>query len=139
MTFATVLAAFLLGTTAGQTPNTNPKSTTVTHDGCIVASPHARNTFTLDDNGQTYVLKGVDVRDLVGKRVQVVGAASKRLRIVGGLYPSPNVAGQGSGIDPTKAAIASQSGPTSQSARPTVEFDVKSVRVLAGTCAENAK
>jgi predicted lipoprotein len=128
MILAATLAAVLLGTTAAQAPNTNdnPKSTTVTHDGCVVASPRARNTFTLDDDGQTYVLKGLDVRDLVGKRVQV-----------GGLYPSPNVAGQGSAIDPAKAGIASQGGPTSQSARPTVEFEVKSVRVLPGTCAEN--
>ena len=135
------LAAFLIGTTAAQAsnPSANPKPTTVTHDGCIVASPTIKNAFTLDDEGQTYVLKGLDVRDLVGQRVEVIGAASKRLRIVGGLYPSPNVAAQAGGMDPTKAAMAAQSGPTSQSARPAVEFNVKSVRVLPGTCPEGAK
>jgi hypothetical protein len=92
MTFAAALAAILIGATAAPAPqgNANPKPTTVTHDGCIVASPTMKNAFTLDDEGQTYVLKGLDMRDLVGKRVQVIGAASKRLRIVGGLYPSPN-------------------------------------------------
>jgi hypothetical protein len=141
MIFALTLAAALIGATAAQkTPATaNPKPSTVSHDGCIVASPTMKNAFTLDDEGQTYVLKGLDMRDLVGKRVQVIGAASKRLRIVGGLYPSPNVAAQAGGMDPTKAAMASQSGPTSQSARPAVEFNVKSVRVLAGTCPENEK
>jgi len=141
MTFISILAAVLLGTTAAQTTPAaaNPKPSTVSHDGCIVASPTMKNAFTLDDEGQTYVLKGLDMRDLVGKRVQVIGAASKRLRIVGGLYPSANVAGQAGAMDPTKAAMAAQSGPTSQSARPAVEFNVKSVRVLSGTCPENAK
>ena len=141
MTVAITLAALLISTPAAQTTpsSANPKPSTVTHDGCIVASQTVKNTFTLDEEGQTYLLKGLDVRDLVGKRVQVVGAASKRLRVVGGLYPSPNVAAQAGGIDPTKAAIASQSGPTSQSARPAVEFTVKSVRVLSGSCEENVK
>jgi hypothetical protein len=141
MTVAAALAALLIGATAAQAPqsNANPKPSTVAHDGCIVASPTMKNAFTLDDEGQTYVLKGLDMHDLVGKRVQVIGAAAKRLRIVGGLYPSPNVAAQAGGMDPTKAAMAAQSGPTSQSARPAVEFNVKSVRVLSGTCPENEK
>lgn len=133
------LAAVLLGTTALQATPQNAKPSTVTHDGCIVASPTIKNAFTLDEEGQTYVLKGVDVRDFVGKRVQVIGSAPRRFTIVGGLYPSPNVAAQAGGIDPTKVAIASHSGPTSQSARPTVEFTVKSVRLLSETCAENEK
>ena len=128
------LAAVLFGTGAFQAAPQNAKPTTVTHDGCIVASPTTKNAFTLDEEGQTYVLKGVDVRDFVGKRVQVIGAPPRRFTVVGGLYPSPNVAAQAGGIDPTKAAIASQSGPTSQSSRPTVEFTVKSVRLLSETC-----
>lgn len=141
MTLAMAFAAFLIGTASGQNAPANkaPKPTTVTHDGCVVASDTGKRAFTLDEEGQTYVLKGVDLRDFVGKRVQVIGAAPKRFTVVGGLYPSANVAAQGSSIDPTKAAIASQSGPTSQSARPSIEFTVKSVRLLSGTCAENAK
>jgi hypothetical protein len=140
MTLAVAIAALLIGAAPQTAPaNPTPKPSTVTHDGCVVASQTAKNAFTLDEEGQTYVLKGVDVRDFVGKRVQVVGAASKRLRVVGGLYPSANVAAQGSSIDPAKAAVAAQSGPTSQTARPIVEFNVKSVRVLPGTCAEPRK
>lgn len=133
------LAAVLLGTAVFQAAPQDAKPTTVTHDGCIAASPTMKNAFTLDEEGQTYLLKGVDVRDFVGKRVQVIGAAPRRFAIVGGLYPSPNVAAQAGGIDPGKAAIASQSGPTSQSARPPVEFTVKSVRLLSETCAETGK
>jgi hypothetical protein len=141
MTLAAAFVASLVSLTGQQTAPANPAlpAGTVTHDGCVVASQTARNAFTLDEDGQTYLLKGVDVRDLVGKRVQVIGATSKRLRIVGGLYPSPNVAAQAGGMDRTKAAIASQSGPTSQSARPTIEFNVKSVRVLSETCPETAR
>ena len=140
MTFAAAVAVFLIGA-APQAPPAKapPKPGTVTHDGCVAVSQTGKNAFTLDEEGQTYVLKGVDVRDFVGKRVQVVGAASKRLRVVGGLYPSANVAAQGSSIDPTKAAMAAQSGPTSQSARPSIEFNVKSVRLLPGSCAEAEK
>src|SRR5262245_57065125 len=109
-------------------------------DGCIAASETVKNAFTLDDaDGRTYLLKGVNVRGLVGKRVEVIGTPPKRLTIVGGLYPSPNVAAQAGGIDSVKAAIASQAGPTSQTERPPIEITVKSVRVLPEPCAETRK
>jgi hypothetical protein len=114
------------------------KNAPVTLSGCVEASPTAKNAFTLDDDGRTYLLKGVNVREYVGKQVEVIGAMPKRLTIVGGLYPSANVAAQAGAIDPTQAAIASQSGPTSQSPKPTVDFTVKSVRLLPGAC-ETAK
>jgi hypothetical protein len=110
------------------------KNGPVTLTGCVEASQTAKNAFTLDEDGRTYVLKGVDVRDFAGKHVEVIGALPKRFTIVGGLYPSANVAGQAGAIDPTTAAIAAQSGPTSQSSRPTIDFTVKSVRLLSGTC-----
>jgi len=139
-----ILAAGLLAILIGAaTPQAAPasqasKNGPVTLDGCVAASQTARNAFTLDDDGRTYVLKGVNVRDFVGKHVEVIGAMPKRFTIVGGLYPSANVAGQAGAIDPGKAAIAAQSGPTSQSERPAIEFTVKSVRVLSDTC-ETAK
>jgi hypothetical protein len=136
------LVTLLVGAMAlqSQTPpaNQGSKNGPVTLDGCVAASRTAKNAFTLDDDGRTYVLKGVDVRDFVGKHVEVIGALPRRFTIVGGLYPSANVAAQAGAIDPSTAAIAAQSGPTSQSARPTIEFNVKSVRLLSGTC-ETAK
>jgi hypothetical protein len=142
MIAAAGLVTLLIGALApqAQTPpaNQGSKNGPVTIDGCVAASPTARNAFTLDDDGRTYVLKGVNVRDFVGKHVEVIGALPRRFTIVGGLYPSANVAGQAGAIDPGKAAIAAQSGPTSQSAKPTIEFTVKSVRLLSGTC-ETAK
>jgi hypothetical protein len=111
-----------------------PKNAPVTINGCVEASQTTKNAFTLDEDGRTYALKGVDVREFVGKRVEMIGALPKRFTVVGGLYPSANVAGQAGAIDPTTAAMAAQSGPTSQSPRPTIDFTVKSVRLLSGTC-----
>jgi hypothetical protein len=146
MIFAAGFLTLVIGATAPQTaaapqkpaPNQPAKNGPVTLDGCVEASQTAKNAFTLDEDGRTYVLKGVDVREFVGKHVEVIGALPKRFTVVGGLYPSANVAGQAGAIDPTTAAIAAQSGPTSQSSRPTVDFTVKSVRLLPGTC-ETAK
>ena len=142
MTFAAAFLILMIGATAEQTAAAPQKPTAdqpsrngpVTLDGCVEASQTAKNAFTLDQDGRTYALKGVDVREFVGKHVEVIGALPKRFTIVGGLYPSANVAGQAGAIDPTKAAMAAQSGPTSQSSRPTVDFTVKSVRLLSGTC-----
>jgi hypothetical protein len=140
MTFAAGFITLLIAAAAPQTAPADQasKNGPVTLDGCVAPSQTAKNAFTLDEDGRTYVLKGVDVRDFVGKHVEVIGALPKRLSIVGGLYPSANVAGQAGAIDPGKAAIAAQSGPTSQSAKPSVDFTVKSVRLLSGTC-ESAK
>ena len=142
MILATGFLTLLIGATAPQAPAAPqsapaaqpPKNGTVTLSGCVEASQTMKNAFTLDDDGRTYMLKGVNVRDFVGKQVEVIGAMPKRLTVVGGLYPSANVAAQAGAIDPTKAAMAAQSGPTSQSPRPTIEFTVKSVRLLPGTC-----
>jgi hypothetical protein len=140
MMLTSVLAVLITTASVPAAPaNAAQQPTTVTLNGCVAASSTMRNTFTLDDDGQTYVLKGVNVRDFVGQHVEVIGVTSRRLRIVGGLYPSPNVAAQGSAIDPTKAAMAAQGGPSSQSARPAIDFNVKSVRVLSEPCVEAPK
>lgn len=134
---------FGVGIAFGQTPpasSSNPKRvTSTTLDGCVTAGVDRRKTFTLANaaDQETYLLKGLDVRDFVGKRVEIVGLpSSKRFRIVGGLYPSANVAAQAGAIDPVQAAIASQSGPTAQDSKPALEFNVKSVRLVPGSCPE---
>src|SRR5258708_6488415 len=114
--FMSAAAILTVGIASAQ--NTAPSSsnptrgTSRTLDGCIAAGADRRNTLTVADaaNQETYVLKGLDVHDFIGKHVEIIGLPSKRFRIVGGLYPSANVAAQAGGIDPTQAAIASQSG-----------------------------
>ena len=134
--FTTIVLALLLGAAQNNPAKPAPQPDRVSLDGCVAATSNARNVFTLDQDGQTYVLKGLNVRDFVGKHVEVSGSLTKRPRIVGGLYPSPNIAAQAGGIDLTKAAIASQSGPTSQSRQPSVDFTVKTVRVVSESCPE---
>ena len=130
-----------VGAASGQTPSDQaPKKGTslTTLSGCVAAGPDGRKDYTLADAslGETYLLKGVDVREFIGKQVQVTGSTSKRLRIGGGLYPSANVAAQAGAIDPTKAAMAGQSGPTANALKPVAEFKVKSVRAVPGACPE---
>ena len=135
-----ILAAF--STAAGmaaqdKAPTASRKDNGMTTlSGCVAPEAKSKKGFTIEDaeQGQVYKLTGTDVRDYVGQHVEIVGAPSRGLVIVGGLYPSPNVAGQTGGIDPVKAAIAAQSGPTANAPRPLVEFKVRSVRITPGDC-----
>lgn len=143
-----VLAAFFLASAvtaavAQQAPSSKtPKATPalLAVSGCISAAPDARSVFTLADKGETYRLTGTNVREYVGKHVEILGTPAKRVRVVGGLYPSPNAAAQAGAVDATKAAVASESGATNAAANPPsppnqpVEFTVKSVRVTPGGC-----
>jgi hypothetical protein len=96
------------------------------------------NQYTIvdADNGK-YEVSGSDIKKYLGQRVQVAGTpGSTKFRIKGGLYPTPNVAGQAGAIDPAKAAIASQPGGgargTGDVNLPTLK--VKAVRSLDGGC-----
>jgi hypothetical protein len=96
--------------------------------GCVVADDGGANRFTLSDTkaGVTYRLSGTKLDVYTGHRV----------RIVGGLYPSPNIAAQAGAIDPTKAAIAATNANAPETR--TVEFpkfQVTQVRQLKGSCA----
>jgi hypothetical protein len=145
----TVLAlSFMVATTgvaAGPqqpaTANTKQTAKPITLSGCINASPNETGLFTLSDTkqgnreGTKYKLVGTDVREYVGQHVEVSGVAPRRLQVVGGLYPSPNIAAQAGAVDPNQAAIAALSGPAG-GGTPLVEFRVKSVRAIPGPCPE---
>jgi hypothetical protein len=110
---------------------------TRTVTGCVEASSTERNRFTLTDGttGPIYVLKGMSVRDFVGKRVEITARPPRRLKITGGLYPSPNAAAQAGAMDPGRAAVeALQNGPYGNERRPTIELEVRSARIVAGEC-----
>jgi hypothetical protein len=110
------------------------KPMTITLSGCVQKSEAAAGGFTLADGENTYRLTGVDVREYVGRRVQVVGGASRRLKIVGGLTPSPNVAAQAGDMDPTRAAMASAEGANKNGTGVIPELRIRSIQPLAGTC-----
>jgi hypothetical protein len=121
-----------------QTKKPAPKSITLT--GCVTPDLQNAGQFAIVDltTGQpTYRLAGTDVRQYLGKRVQIVGTpVEPKVKIIGGLTPNPNVAAQAGAIDPTRAAMANQGA--EGNAKPgnieVPQFQVKSVRAVAGTC-----
>ena len=119
-----LLAAVLLAAQSSQpAPKTQPKpdpNAPVTLNGCVsrdYADSKNANAYTFVDNGDgsRYHLKGRSLSKYSGMSVQVVGVVdTKRVKVVGGLYPSPNVAAQAGNIDPAKAGVAAlPGGPTS--------------------------
>ncbi len=104
----------------------------VTLTGCVAAFDAAPDHFTLSDSasGIKYRLTGKDVRTFLGTKV----------RIVGGLVPTPNLAAQAGAIDPTHAAVATASGQganLSYVALP--ELRVASVKRTVGACVPTKK
>jgi hypothetical protein len=132
----TVLAATTALLAQQQPAKKGDKLTITTLTGCIEQSATAKNQFTMsDDDAGTYRLTGKDVREFVGKRVELAGAQPK-LVIKGGLYPTPNVAGQAGAMDPTRAAVAAaEAGPAGSNAAPLPEFRVQSIKPVTGGCA----
>jgi len=115
-----------------------PKNEMITLSGCIVRGEHTPGQYTIDDKAAgTFRLTGIDFRDYLGRRVQIIGGvpAAKRLVIKGGLTPNPNIAAQGSSIDPASAAaVAAQGGSAGPGNVELPEFKVKSVRPVSGSC-----
>jgi hypothetical protein len=127
------LASAQTPSSAGNQKAAKPSSKLVTVSGCIGGDN--RQYVLSDAKGRSaYRLSGTDVHDYLGQHVQISGVERRRMRIAGGLYPSPNVAAQAGAINPTEAAQAAMTNAASYSALP--EFDVKSIQVMPGACQE---
>lgn len=113
-----------------------PASKIISLSGCVVREETTPDQYTLDDRkAGKYRLTGVNVRDYVGQRVQIVGGIqTKRLTIVGGLTPNANVAAQAGAMDPARAAMAAAGGVAGPGTVELPEFRVKSVRPVSGGC-----
>jgi hypothetical protein len=136
---ASAMATVSAPSGAAQSPSadtTAKKSTSklLTLNGCVSPSAATSGQWVLSDSQGRgmYRLSGTDAHEYVGRRVQVSGVPSRRLRIAGGLYPSPNVAAQAGAIDSTQAAMAAVSGGPGTTALP--QLRVKSVQIVAGPC-----
>ena len=128
------IAMTLLPQSAGQKPSPLEP---LTLTGCVSAKPEGRDyTFTDIDGGNQYRLTGKDIRKYAGQKVQVVAERPKKFEIKGGLYPSPNVAGQAGALDPVESAIATQrgSGVKAGGAADLPEFRAGRVRAVTGAC-----
>jgi len=110
------------------------KPANVTLTGCVQKSEAIGGGYTLSDGTSIYRLTGVDVRDFVGRRVQIVGGQPSGLKIKGGLFPSPNVAGQAGAMDPTRAATAAIDAGAAKASGAPPEFRVRSIKPVTGGC-----
>jgi hypothetical protein len=120
------------GTSTPPSSPQKPAAKTLTLSGCVQLDPSSSNSFTLSDKatGSTYRLTGGNVKSFVWRNV----------RIVGGLVPSATLAAQAGSVDPTKAAVASQSGSRPAPELPHFqEVNVLRVRPTGGTCTPPAK
>ena len=105
--------------------------------GCVARGNAPREYTVTDEENGTYRVTGSGIDRYVGRRVEIAGRTdTSRLRVVGGLYPTPNVAAQAGSMDPVRAFMAAMpggpAGATGEVALPT--FKVKSVRTLGGGC-----
>jgi hypothetical protein len=132
-----VLAGLVAAPAAAQdkTP-AKPAPKVITLSGCVERSGSTPGQYTLSEGkgGATYRLTGTDVRDFVGRRVEIIGQAPRRFTIAGGLTPSANVAAQAGAMDPTRAAMASAGGSAGPGTVNLPEFRVKSVKPVSGAC-----
>jgi hypothetical protein len=134
---AVMLAPLAAQDKAQKPAKPEPAPKVISLSGCVVRGESVPNQYTIEDkdNG-TYRLTGTDLRDFIGKRVQLLGAepSTRRLKIVGGLMPNPNVAAQAGDMDPARAAVASAGGSAGPGNVQLPEFRVKSVRPVSGGC-----
>jgi len=118
---------------------TGKKPKTLTISGCVERDQSTPDQFTVTDaqEGVKYRVTGKDLREYVGRRVELDGGiVVKGIKIRGGLQPNPNVAAQAGALDPSRAAVqaatsGSQLPPSTEDVQ---EFRVKTLRTAAGAC-----
>lgn len=110
---------------------------TLTLVGCVERGS-LPNQFTLaDEESGKYFVTGARIGRYVGQRVEIAGISdNSKFKVKGGLWPTPNAAGQAGAIDPVRAAMAAQpGGPYSATGQVDLpKVTVKSVRALDSRC-----
>ena len=118
MTILPVVAAAVLLAQAqpSQPAEKKDPNAPVTLNGCVqrdYTDSKSATSYTFIDStsGSRYRLAGKSVSKYSGMSVQVVGIVdTKKLRVAGGFWPSPNVAAQAGSIDVGTAAVAAMPG-----------------------------
>jgi hypothetical protein len=118
---------------------TGKKPKTLTISGCVERDQSTPDQFTVTDaqEGVKYRVTGKDLREYVGRRVELDGGiVVKGIKIRGGLQPSPNVAAQAGALDPSRGAVqaATSGSQLPPGAEDVQEFRVKTLRTAAGAC-----
>ena len=134
--FALGAGVALAQTKSDQKSQPKGKNEPITLSGCVTRSETSPTQYTLEDKeaGWKYRLTGVDFRDYIGKPVVVIGSGAKKVAVVGGLTPTPNIAAQAGAIDPARAAVEAQTAAASPGNVVVPEFKVKSIRPSGGSC-----
>ena len=134
--FALGAGVVLAQTKSDQKSQPKGKNEPITLSGCVARSETTPTQYTLEDKeaGWKYRLTGVDFRDYIGKPVVVIGTGAKKVAVVGGLTPTPNIAAQAGAIDPSRAAVEAQTAAASPGNVVVPEFKVKSIRPSGGSC-----
>ena len=120
-----------------KTDKPKPPPKMLTLSGCVTRGETTPGQYTIEDKeaGTKYRLTGTDVRDYIGKRVQIVGGVpARRVTVVGGLTPNANIAAQAGDMDPSRAANSAAVGAAGPGNVQLPEFRVKSVRPVSGAC-----
>src|SRR5919201_3155858 len=126
-----LVAPLMIATQTAPTQAPAPKLTSVV--GCVAADETGQFSVYDDKQATTYRLTGKDLKAYVGQRVEMTGGPPKRVRVAGGLLPTPNAAAQAGAIDPPPAAAGTPGAHVVPPA-PLEEFRVKNVRLVAGDC-----
>jgi hypothetical protein len=137
-TFVTMMFA-MQTTSPPAAATTKATSPMLTLSGCVSRDAVMPGAFTFSDadTGAKYRVSGVSLRKFNGQRVEIVGQpGERRVTVRGGLFPSPNLAGQAGAVDPAKAAIANMPGGanTGTGSEQLPAFRVARVRPLSGSC-----
>ena len=141
-TFMAALCLLTAGAMASAQRSSSDKAAekpnkTVTLVGCVEKGS-APNQFTLaDEQSGKYLVTGARIGRYVGQRVQIAGISdNSKFKVKGGLWPTPNAAGQAGAIDPVRAAMDAQpGGPSSATGEVDLpKVNVKSVRLLDARC-----
>ena len=108
----------------------------VTLNGCVERDTSSGSSYTFtDSSGQQYRLAGKNVARYSGLTVEVVGIVDRRdLKVVGGLWPSTNVAAQAGSLDPGVAAVAALGGGTTTGRVDLPRLRITRVGVARGEC-----
>jgi hypothetical protein len=107
MSITFVVVALLLAQSQPATQQDADSNKPVTLKGCVAREVASGSSYTFTDStGTKYRLAGKSVAKYSGMSVEVVGLVDRRnLTVVGGLWPTPNVAAQAGNMDPGRAAV----------------------------------
>ena len=106
MSIIPVVVALLLAQAPPATQKKAESNEPVTLKGCVARDTSSSSYTFTDSAGTKYRLAGKSVEKYSGMSVEVVGLVDRRnLTVVGGLYPTPNVAAQAGNMDPGRAAV----------------------------------